>query len=275
MHRFYVPPPLPSHGTAPLPAEVTHRVAHVLRMRPGERLRLFDGSGREIEAEIVAVHGREVVVAARAALPPDPPVPVVHLYPALIRPQRFEWLLEKATELGVARVQPVVSERCQVRVAEVRAAKAARWRRITVEAAEQCGRRDLPELAPPLPFQEALARVQGLMVLPWEAERAAAPALGEVLRAAERDVGSVRRPVAIFIGPEGGFSPAEAAAARARGALTVSLGPRVLRAETAAVAALAVTVDALMAIQRAAVGVAGLRDGDHMPAGDAHQVRRA
>lgn len=258
MHRFYVPPPLLPHGLAPLPAEVAHLVRHVLRMRPGERLRLFDGSGREIEAEIIAAREREVVVAPIVELPPEPPVPVIHLYPALIRPHRFEWLLEKATELGVACVQPVVSERCQVRAEELGAAKAARWRRIMVEAAEQCGRRDVPELASPLPFREALACASGAILLPWEAERAAAPALGEALRAAGPNVGSARCPVAMFIGPEGGFSPAEVAAARARGALTVSLGPRVLRAETAAVAALAIALDALLAVRRAAAEAANV-----------------
>ncbi len=258
MHRFYLPPPLPAHGPFPLPAEVAHRVAHVLRMVPGERLRLFDGSGREIEAEIVAARGREVVVAPIAELPPEPPVPVIHLYPALIRPHRFEWLLEKATELGVACVQPLVSERCQVRAAAFGAGKAARWRRIMVEAAEQCGRRDVPALASPLPWSAALAQARGLLLLPWEGEREAAPALGAALRAAEPDVGSARCPVAIFIGPEGGFSAAEVAAAQARGALTVSLGPHVLRAETAAVAALAIALDALLAVRRAAVGAANV-----------------
>jgi 16S rRNA (uracil1498-N3)-methyltransferase len=229
---------------------------HVLRMRPGERLRLFDGTGREIEAEVIAVRGREVLVAPLTELPPAPPALVVHLYPALIRPQRFEWLLEKATELGVARVQPLVSERCQVRTAEFGAGKAARWRRIMAEAAGQCGRRDVPELASPLPFREALACAPGFILLPWEAERATAPTLSEALRAAGPDVGSERCPLAIFIGPEGGFSPAEVAAARGRAALTVSLGPRVLRAETAAVAALAIALDALLAVRRAAVGAA-------------------
>ncbi len=255
MHRFYVPPPLSFHGPCPLPAEVAHRVVHVLRMGPGQRLRLFDGSGCEVEVEIAAVRGREVLVSPVAELPPDPPAPVIHLYPALIRPQRFEWLLEKATELGVTRVQPVVSERCQVRAVELGPGKAARWRRITLEAAEQCGRRDVPELASPLPLAAALARAEGLLLLPWEAERAAAPTLGEALRAASPDVGSARCPVAIFIGPEGGFSPAEVAAARTRGVLTVSLGPRVLRAETAAVAALAIVGDVLASVGRVRPGV--------------------
>lgn len=245
MHRFYLPPPLPAHSPFPLPVEVAHRVVHVLRMVPGERLRLFDGSGREVEAEVIAVRGREVLVTPVAEISPDSRAPVIHLYPALIRPQRFEWLLEKATELGVTRVQPVVSERCQVRAAAFGAGKAVRWRRIMVEAAEQCGRRDVPALASPLPWSAALAQARGLLLLPWEGEREAAPALGAALRAAEPDVGSARCPVTIFIGPEGGFSAAEVAAARARGALTVSLGPHVLRTETAAVAALAVAVDAL------------------------------
>lgn len=253
MHRFYVPPLLSFPDPCPLPPEVAHRVAHVLRMGPGARLRLFDGSGREVEVEVTSVRGREVLVSLVTELPPAPLAPVIHLYPALIRPQRFEWLLEKATELGVTRVQPVVSERCQVRAVELGPGKAARWRRIMVEAAEQCGRRDVPALAAPLPLAAALARAEGLLLLPWEGERETAPPLGEVLRCLGPEAGGPERPIAVFIGPEGGFGPTEVAAARARGALTVSLGPHVLRAETAAIAALAVTGDALTSARRPGV----------------------
>lgn len=241
MHRFYVEPPLPAAGIYTLSGDAAHRIGRVLRMSPGERLRLFDGSGREVEGVIAGMTGGAVTVALADELPPARPEPQLHLYQALIRPNRFEWLLEKAAELGAALVQPVVSERSQVRPAEFGPAKAARWRRILLAAAEQCGRRTLPALSAPLQFAPALRRAPGPIMLPWEEVRGDAPLLGDALR----QHGSPSAPVSIFIGPEGGFTLAEAAMARDRGAVLVSLGPRVLRAETAALAALAIAGDAL------------------------------
>ncbi len=175
MPRFYVASALPAGGGVyQLTGDAAHRIGRVLRMKPGERLRLFDGSGRELEALIAGLTGAAVTVALAEELPPEPPRPAVHLYQALIRPNRFEWLIEKATELGATAIQPVVSERCQVRAAEFGAAKTVRWGRIVVEAAEQCGRRTLPVLRPPLPFERALRRAPGLVLLPWEDARDAA-----------------------------------------------------------------------------------------------------
>lgn len=248
VHRFCVPAPLPAAGEYVLTGDAAHRVSRVLRMTPGERLRLFDGSGREVEGTVTALRAGEVSVALTGELPPEPPSPALHLYQGLIRPSRFEWLLEKATELGAVTVQPVLSERCQVRPAEFGKAKAARWGRILMEAAEQCGRRTLPVLGEPLSFDQALRAASGLIVMPWEELRDAAPPLGRALR--ERGAAQVRTPdgppaLSLFIGPEGGFSSREVQAARGRDALVVSLGPRVLRAETAAAAALAIAGDAL------------------------------
>jgi 16S rRNA (uracil1498-N3)-methyltransferase len=251
MHRFFVPWALPAEGECAVTGDAAHRIGRVLRLAPGARVRLFDTGGREVEAEIASIGKASVTVRLAGELPPERPGPHIHLFPALIRPNRFEWLLEKATELGAASVVPIISERCQVRPAELGGAKAARWRRIVAEAAEQCGRRTLPDLRPPVPFMAALAGAPGLIVLPWEEERTRAPLLGEALRSAACGVrraaceGPSTAEASIFVGPEGGFSEAEAAVARAGGAVLVSLGPRVLRAETAAIAALAIAVDAI------------------------------
>jgi 16S rRNA (uracil1498-N3)-methyltransferase len=278
MPRFFVPSPLPVAGPIRLTGAIAHRIGRVLRLASGEPLSLFDGEGREVAAVLVRVSPREVIAEVRAELPPPEPEPVLHLYQALIRPNRFEWLLEKATELGAGRITPVVGARCRVRTEEFGPSRLARWRRIVVEASEQCGRGRLPELGAPLPFAAALAdaAASAVVVLPWEGARADAPPLGEVARmvggAADPPrphagrVHPARRPLAVFIGPEGGFAPEEVAAARTRGALLVSLGPRVLRAETAALAALAIAGDALRAAPHLPVtSPAEERDSDEAP----------
>lgn len=246
VHRFYVPPSLPLAGEYTITGDAAHRIGRVLRMAPGDRLRLFDGGGREVAAAVRTVARGAVTVDIMDDLPPEPARPSPRLYQSLIRPNRYEWLIEKATELGAAAIVPVVSERCQVRAAELGPAKQARWRQITIEASEQSGRRALPELPPLLPLARALAGAPGLVVLPWEEERDRATPLGAALRDTLRSTPSPDA-VSLFVGPEGGFSPPEVELARTAGALIVSLGPRLLRAETAAVAALAITVDALAA----------------------------
>ena len=249
MHRFHVPALAPS-GEQRLTGDLAHRIARVLRMPAGERVRLFDGSGREVVAVLAGVTAQAVSVRLLDELLPAPPEPRLHLYQALIRPNRFDWLLEKATELGATTLTPVVSERVQVRRSELGPSRAARWARIIVEACEQCGRRTLPELRDPRSFSEALAEASGVIVLAWETARGDAPALGTALRNLQRDgvdAAADGAEVSLFIGPEGGFAVAEVAAARERGVVVVSLGPRILRAETAALAALAVAADALEA----------------------------
>jgi 16S rRNA (uracil1498-N3)-methyltransferase len=237
--RFFVASPLPVMGACAVTGDAAHRIARVLRMAPGQAVRLFDGTGREVEAAIGQTRGGTVTASITLELPPGPRRPELHLYQALIRPNRYEWLLEKATELGAAAITPVVSERCQVRPAELGPSRAARWVRIAVEAAEQCGRRTLPRLGEPAALSRALEEAPGLLVLPWEEARDEAAPLGDVLRRQDP------RPAALslFIGPEGGFSIEEVEAARVHGAVVVSLGPWVLRAETAALAALAIAVD--------------------------------
>lgn len=272
MHRFYLAEPLqPAGADQTVAGEAAHRIARVLRLGPGDRVRLFDGSGREAEGAIAHVTSRDVTIALIAELPSEPDRPRIHLYQALIRPNRFEWLLEKATELGAASITPVISARCQVRAAELGSSRVDRWQRLIIEAAEQCGRRDLPRLATPAPWARALADAPGRLIIAWEDARRSAPPLGALLRDLTPDhnreasgppvtidaaAGDQTRPnggrqaresppLSLLIGPEGGFTEEEVEAARHGGAVIASLGPLVLRAETAAIAALAIAVDAL------------------------------
>nr|BBH94670.1 ribosomal RNA small subunit methyltransferase E [Thermogemmatispora argillosa] len=252
MHRFFVPPELLIQTTTSrsatrrvmLPPAVAHQVRDVLRLPLDEHLLLLDNTGAEVEARIVHTgrSGVEVELLERREGSGEGCLRLV-LYQGLLKSARFEWILEKGTELGISAFVPLRCQRSQVGLEAIGATKIQRWRRILQEAAEQCGRARIPELLPVRNLRQALAELpaDALIVMPWEQEkllsmRAALRAHQEQVRAA-----LLKGPltVALFIGPEGGLTPEEVALARERGALIVSLGPRILRAETAALVAAA------------------------------------
>jgi 16S rRNA (uracil1498-N3)-methyltransferase len=221
-----------------LRGDLAHRIARVLRLPVGATVDVFDGTGISRPARIAEIGGDAVMVAFAAPVQRHPPEPVTLLCAALIRPARFEWLIEKATELGATAIQPLICARGVVRPAEVGAARQTRWRRIAVEAAEQCGRVTLPDLWEPRAFLSALAGGESQRFIAAEPAHGPAPPLGTLL------AGIGAEPVSLLIGPEGGFTPDELNAAIDAGVRPVSLGPYTLRAETAAIAALAVLADA-------------------------------
>ena len=233
MQRFFVDPTLAleAETSLTLPAGLAHQVGHVLRLRPGARILLLDNSGWESEVELTAfdrttIQGR--VLARRVAQAATGPA--VTLYACLLKGEKFEWVLQKATELGVAAVVPVISERTVAG-----GTKPDRWERIVREAAEQSRRARLPLLQVPQSWAAAVVGAAGhdLALVPWE-EAASGP-LPTALIAQARQAARV----ALLIGPEGGLTAAEVEKAVAAGVQPVSLGPRILRAETAALAALA------------------------------------
>ena len=235
-HRFFLAEP-PAGDLAVLQGAAAHRVAQVLRLRPGDAVELFDGSGRGWQGSISTLQRGEVRVSVERAAR-HPPEPRTVLCAALIRPNRFEWLIEKATELGASVVQPLITAHSAVRPGEIGPARRERWHRIAVEAAEQSGRFTIPTIPEPLPFSRAVEQAEGRLLVAVEPLHGPVLPLGAVLR----DVGS--GPVTLLTGPEGGLTADEVRAAREVGGLTVSLGPLVLRAETAAIACLAVLADA-------------------------------
>ena len=236
--RFFVPAGTLQAGDVALSGDLAHRLARVLRLRRGDKVVLTDGGEREFEIELTGVSANAVtgVVTGDRASPPEPAVEVV-LYQSLIRPNRFEIALEKGTELGVARFVPVVNARSQMDDASK--GRAERWSRLVVEAAEQCGRGRLPAIDPPLPFAEALAGAPGVLIVPYEAERA--NRLADYLRGLPQ----APQTVSLFIGPEGGYTEDEIALARESGAALVTLGRQVLRSETAGVVAAAIALHTL------------------------------
>jgi 16S rRNA (uracil1498-N3)-methyltransferase len=229
-----------------LPAEVAHQARDVLRLGVGGTLRLLDGAGGEYPAQLIEVSRKRVLVrlGAREEGLPDPPVRIT-LCLGMLKAAKFEVALQKCTEFGVAAFVPLLTERA-VRD-EVSVAKQRRWHGILAEAVEQCGGSHMPELAAPQSLSQALAETPPgeIALFPWEETRE--PSLRAALEEAVSQTGGIdhMREVHLFIGPEGGFSRAEAALAERSGARLVTLGRRVLRAETAAIVASALALDTL------------------------------
>lgn len=213
------------------------RHVQVLRMQPGETITLFDGRGGEWSAEILAMGRQSVEVRIGAHDPVDRELPLdIVLMAGMPANDRFDWLVEKATELGVAAIEPLVCERSVLRLSGERAERRREhWQGVARAAAEQCGRTRVPLIAPVRTLAQALGEARTDTGAPlWLLSLGEARPLAERATAL-RTGGRVR----VISGPEGGLSPAEEAAARAAGAVAVSLGARVLRSETAPLAVLA------------------------------------
>jgi len=247
--------PLAASAEIDLPPEVAHQVRDVLRLVPGDSIDLLDGKGLEYPAEVLEV-GRKVA-HVRVGEPrqgsAEPPVRVV-LCLGMLKAAKFEWVLQKGTELGVAAFVPLLSERAVAATEAMGEAKRQRWQRILIEAVEQCGGARVPELSQPRPLMHTLADVapNAAALIPWE-EETRAP-LRATLQTAVAAAGGIEQvpEVRLLIGPEGGFSACEVMLARLHGALPVTLGPRILRAETAALAAVTLVLDTFDTFERRA-----------------------
>ena len=237
MPRFHVALPLSTDAELALPPGAARHV-QVLRLQPGGAITLFDGTGGEWDATITRM-GRsdvQVRVGAHHAVERES-TRAVHLVVGLMAAERMDWLVEKATELGAASLTPVLMARSSLRLSGERAEKKrAHWQAVSNAACEQSGRNRLLDVREQLTFQELLNTAGSAGGTRWLLSLdAAAPRLHTLAAALAPD-----EPVTLLSGPEGGLSPAEEAAARASGFAPVHLGPRVLRAETAPLAALAV-----------------------------------
>ena len=237
MHRFFVPPAAISDDHLTLNEGPAHQIASVLRLRPGDAIIALDDTGAEYAVTLTAVDKRraEGRITARRRAAGEPAVHLT-LYACLLKRDHFEWVLQKATEVGVSAFVPVISARTVVDKA--RPGKLDRWMRIISEAAEQSRRGRLPRLHEPLSFAEALrhAADHDARLIPWEEAQG-----GGIRAALTGGAGSV----ALCIGPEGGFEAAEVDAARAAGFAPVTLGARILRAETACIVASALILHEL------------------------------
>jgi 16S rRNA (uracil1498-N3)-methyltransferase len=229
--RIYVNLPLAQGQRLSLPPDAAHRIAAVLRLRVGDRVQLFNGEGGHHEASILSVGRRGVLVETgpRRSRERESPL-VVTLAQGISRGQKMDYTLQKAVELGAARIVPLVTEHGNVRLDHERAAaRMLHWKNVIIGACEQCGRDVMPELASPIAFADWLVGCEPSRTLLLDPD-------------AVRGLSTIEPAPAVLCllaGPEGGFSPAETDLARGRGCIPVRLGPRVLRTETAAVAALA------------------------------------
>jgi 16S rRNA (uracil1498-N3)-methyltransferase len=232
--RVHVAGPLASGQSVRLQGNAASHITRVLRLRVGAALVVFDGSGGEYQASIEKAHGGEVLVAvgARADTERESPLPLT-LAQGVSRGERMDLVVQKATELGVSQLVPVLTERSVVRLtAQQSDRKVNHWRAIVAAACEQCGRNRLPSVAAPLPLGDFL-------------ESSAAAAAGTRLLlspAGTATLEDVPRPaggVTVLVGPEGGLTDEEEKTALAAGYTALRLGPRVLRTETAAITALA------------------------------------
>lgn len=232
--RVHVARPLVSGQRVRLQGSAASHITRVLRLRVGAALIVFDGGGGEYEANIETTHGGEVLVAvgARADTERESPLPLT-LAQGVSRGERMDLVVQKATELGVSHLVPVLTERSVVRLtAQQSDRKLNHWRAIVVAACEQCGRNRPPSVAAPVPLGDFL---KGSAAGGADTRLLLSPAGTATLK----DVPHPAAGVTVLIGPEGGLTDEEEKSAIATGFTALRVGPRVLRTETAAIAALA------------------------------------
>lgn len=232
MPRFYCAQALSIGALVTLSGQTAHHI-HVLRLAPGDFVTLFNGEGGEYTATLATIGKKSVSAEVKAFSPRETELPyAITLAQALPEASKMDWIVEKAVELGAAGIQPLAARRCVVRLSPERAEKkSAHWQGIVVAACEQSGRNRLPHLAEPADFSDWIGQhdLHLRILLTPRAEQS----LSEWARHHPPQA------VTLLIGPEGGFTETEEEAARAHNVLPLSMGPRVLRTETAGLVALA------------------------------------
>lgn len=231
--RLFVAAPLQPGLTLPLPAPAAQHATRVLRLGTGDALTLFNGDGQQYPARIVQVtaHTADVRVLAIESPARESPLRIT-LVQALARGEKMDWIVQKATELGVARIAPVVTARSEVKLDATRSGKRLEhWRAIAIAACEQSGRNCVPTIDAPATLEACAGALAGAVATRWMLHPDGASRLREL---APRPTQAT-----LVVGPEGGLADADVAWLRAAGYQALGLGPRILRTETAGVAALA------------------------------------
>lgn len=229
--RFYLPLTLSANATVELTPEASHHAVTVLRLKAGDPLIVFNGEGGEYTATIVVASKKSVVIQTGTFDPRNNESPLAtHLAIGISKGERFDLVLQKATELGVSEITPLVTERTEVRLSQERQEKIRlRWQTIAINACEQCQRNRLPKLNAPVELRSLLAveNSEKKFILHHHSEH-------------PLDKAQSPKSVCLLVGPEGGFSDMEFKLATQCGFTPLALGPRVLRTETAPLAALSV-----------------------------------
>ena len=239
MNRFFIPPDAISGNTVNIPDEAAAQIRKVLRLKEGTVVLFLDDCGFLYESKIHYINEKQLTAEVIEKRPAEgEPDCRISLYIGLTQREKFEWILQKCTEAGVSRIIPIISERSLIRKASDIAGKTDRWVKILKEAAEQCGRGRIPELLPAMSFIQAAetGRNSDLALFCWEEEKQ--KSLRELIEPRRDSL----RDISVMIGPEGGFSAEEAETAAMNGWNAVTLGKRIYRMETAAVAAVILTL---------------------------------
>jgi 16S rRNA (uracil1498-N3)-methyltransferase len=239
LHRFFVNRQCFHDSKVVITDQQAHQILRVLRLRAGDRVIVLDNEGWEYEVVLVAINKSQLTfeLIDKRRAKGEPQTRII-LYQSMLAREKFEWLLQKCTEVGVCRFTPVITQRSLVRKSDtVGPAKLERWQRIITEAAEQSHRGLIPEIDRPIGFTECLSRLSEFdLVLIASLDEDSKP-LGKCLE----ECGKPKN-IALLIGPEGGFTDDEIRLAYENGAAAINLGPRVLRTETAAMVASALVL---------------------------------
>ena len=230
MPRFYLPTALAPHTTLNLPDNIIRHI-HVLRLNAGDSITLFNDTGNDFAATLQTIGKRHAECHIHAQRQPENESPLaITLVQAVSSGERMDFTLQKSVELGVRAIQPIISERCVVRLSGDRADKRVqRWQDIVIAACEQSGRSIVPTVLPIVSFSDYLRQMPPELHLMMSLRRATTL----------RDIAPAPQSLRLMIGPEGGWTPAEEQAALDAGVQTITLGKRVLRTETASLAVLA------------------------------------
>ena len=244
MHRFYIPPEQWDPGALRLDESESHHCLSVLRLQPGDKVVVFNGHGQEATAQITADGTRRQVSLTALHKAKSPPLACrITLAQAVPKGKNMDLIVQKATELGAAAIAPLLSERTVSRPEgeEGAAAKQAKWQAVVIEAAKQCGQNWLPTVAAPRPLKDFFNQPGGYDLMLIASLQPDARHLRPILEEYAGGHGGKRPASAlVLVGPEGDFTPAEIGLARSAGCRAITLGPIVLRTETAAIYCLSV-----------------------------------
>jgi 16S rRNA (uracil1498-N3)-methyltransferase len=250
MHRFHLRPE--NWDSATLDPEESHHCSHVLRLCEGDRVTVFDGAGREGQATIASTSSSRVTLKiAGTSKTPSPPCEIT-LAQAIPKGKNMDLIVQKAVELGASKLVPILSDRTIVQLdADETAKKREKWRTVALEACKQCGQNHLPVISAPMNMKDFLERADKSSLLLIASLQPDARTLKFVLSEYTQQHGALPKRVTVFVGPEGDFTPAEISLAKSHGCQPITLGPIILRTETAAIYCLSVLAHELFIPQPA------------------------
>ena len=232
MERFFINKEITGNSLLIEDYKVIHKLISVLRLKRGDQIKIFDTNGKEFLAELTEISKKSVGLGINKELEnKSEPDVKLHLYPSLFRKNKFEWMLEKCTEVGVYSFNPIISKRSVIEIKQI----PERWSKIIIEAAQQSGRVHVPNINNPLSLREAMEQAKGEIVIAAEKNFLDTKNIVNFFDSTGYKSLSQFKEISLFIGPEGGWDTEEAELLNSRQAKFLSFGERILRAETAAI----------------------------------------